>query len=83
VQTLALIDALVRRDDVATVGVALGGPVPPYAERTLHHRKVRRLLVLGRRLHPARRTTTSSTGRSSPTVRSTSSRGGGRATARC
>jgi len=40
VQTLALIDALVRRDDVATVGVALGGPVPPYAERTLHHRKV-------------------------------------------
>ena len=40
VQTLALIDALTRRDDVATVGVALGGPVPPYAERTLHHRKV-------------------------------------------
>lgn len=40
VQTLALIDALTRRDDVASVGVALGGPVPPYAERTLHHRKV-------------------------------------------
>jgi glycosyltransferase involved in cell wall biosynthesis len=41
VQTLALIDALVRRDDVATVGVALGGPVPAYAEQTLHDRKVR------------------------------------------
>ena len=41
VQTLALIDALTRRDDVATVGVALGGPVPPYAGQTLHHRKVR------------------------------------------
>jgi glycosyltransferase involved in cell wall biosynthesis len=41
VQTLALIDALVRRDDVATVGVALGGEIPPYAEQTLHHRKVR------------------------------------------
>jgi glycosyltransferase involved in cell wall biosynthesis len=40
VQTLALIDALTRRDDVASVGVALGGPVPPYAESTLHHRKV-------------------------------------------
>lgn len=40
VQTLALIDALTRREDVATVGVALGGPVPPYAEATLHHRKV-------------------------------------------
>lgn len=40
VQTLALIDALTRRDDVATVGVALGGPVPPYAEQTLHNRKV-------------------------------------------
>jgi glycosyltransferase involved in cell wall biosynthesis len=41
VQTLALIDALAQRPDVESVGVALGGPVPPYAERVLHQRKVR------------------------------------------
>lgn len=41
VQTLALIDALVQRSDVESVGVALAGPVPPYAERVLHQRKVR------------------------------------------
>ncbi|WP_369140006.1 glycosyltransferase [Modestobacter versicolor] len=41
VQTLALIDALAQRPDVASVGVALGGPIPPYAERVLHQRKVR------------------------------------------
>jgi glycosyltransferase involved in cell wall biosynthesis len=41
VQTLALIEALSRRDDVKWVGVGLNGNVPRYAERVLGHPKVR------------------------------------------
>jgi glycosyltransferase involved in cell wall biosynthesis len=40
VQTLALIDALVRRDDVRWVGVGLAGPIPRYAELVLAHPKI-------------------------------------------
>lgn len=41
VQTLALVEALSRRDDVKWVGVGIGGSVPRYAERALGHPKVR------------------------------------------
>lgn len=38
---LALIDALVRRDDVGEVGVILAADLPDYAGTVLNHRKVR------------------------------------------
>ena len=41
VQTLALVEALSRRDDVKWVGVGIQGSVPRYAERVLGHPKVR------------------------------------------
>ena len=41
VQTLALVEALARRDDVMWVGVGLGGNVPRYAERALDSPKIR------------------------------------------
>jgi glycosyltransferase involved in cell wall biosynthesis len=41
VQTLALVEALSRRDDVDWVAVGLGGNVPRYAERVLSDPKVR------------------------------------------
>jgi len=41
VQTLALVEALARRDDVQWVGVGLQGSVPRYAERVLADPKVR------------------------------------------
>jgi glycosyltransferase involved in cell wall biosynthesis len=40
VQTLALIEALSRRDDVMSIGVGLHGPAPQYAARVLAHQKV-------------------------------------------
>lgn len=40
VQTLALIEALARRDDVRWVGAALAGPIPRYAEKVLVHPKI-------------------------------------------
>jgi glycosyltransferase involved in cell wall biosynthesis len=41
VQTLALVEALARRDDVKWIGVGLGGNVPRYAARVLSDPKVR------------------------------------------
>jgi glycosyltransferase involved in cell wall biosynthesis len=41
VQTLALIEALSRRDDVKWIGAGMGGNVPRYAEAVLSHPKVR------------------------------------------
>jgi glycosyltransferase involved in cell wall biosynthesis len=41
VQTLALVEALTRRDDVKWVGVGIQGNVPRYAERVLGQPKVR------------------------------------------
>ena len=41
VQTLALVEALARRDDVRWVGVGIQGNVPRYAERVLGQPKVR------------------------------------------
>lgn len=41
VQTLALVEALSRRDDVKWVGVGIQGNAPRYAERVLSHSKVR------------------------------------------
>lgn len=41
VQTLALVEALARRDDVKWVGVGIQGNVPRYAERVLGGPKVR------------------------------------------
>ncbi len=40
VQTLALIEHLAGRPEVASLGVALNGPVPPYAASALAHEKV-------------------------------------------
>jgi glycosyltransferase involved in cell wall biosynthesis len=40
VQTLALIGALSRRDDVRWLGAAVAGPVPRYAQTVLGHPKV-------------------------------------------
>lgn len=44
VQTLSLIEALSGCADVASVGVALAGPVPAYAERALSGPKIRAAL---------------------------------------
>ncbi|MDQ6522238.1 glycosyltransferase [Nocardioides sp. LHD-245] len=52
VQTLALIDALARRDDVNWVGAGLGGPIPRYAEKVLSHPKVKVLATDGLRFPP-------------------------------
>jgi len=41
VQTLALVEALARRDDVKWIGVGIQGAVPKYAERVLGSSKVR------------------------------------------
>jgi glycosyltransferase involved in cell wall biosynthesis len=49
VQTLALIKALARRDDVKWVGAGLQGNVPPYAEGVLSHPKVRVIKTTGLR----------------------------------
>jgi glycosyltransferase involved in cell wall biosynthesis len=40
VQTLALIEALSRRDDVRWLGAALAGPAPRYAHQVMSHPKV-------------------------------------------
>lgn len=45
VQTLALIDALAQRDDVRSVGVAMAGPIPRYAENVLVRPKVEVLRI--------------------------------------
>ncbi|QIG44800.1 glycosyltransferase family 4 protein [Nocardioides anomalus] len=55
VQTLALVEALARRDDVKWVGVGLGGAVPRYAERVLAHPDVRVLKTTGLRFTDSQR----------------------------
>jgi glycosyltransferase involved in cell wall biosynthesis len=45
VSTLAIIDALAERDDVAEVVVALPGPIPDYARRVLRRPNVRAELL--------------------------------------
>lgn len=52
VQTLALIDALARRDDVSWVGAGLSGPIPRYAEKVLSHPKVRVIATDGLKFPP-------------------------------
>ncbi len=47
VQTLALVEALARRDDVKWIGVGLPGGVPRYAERVLGHPSVRVIKTTG------------------------------------
>lgn len=44
VQTLALVEALARRDDVQWVGVGVPGDVPRYAHRVLQHPKTRTIV---------------------------------------
>lgn len=55
VQTLALIEALSRRDDVKWVGVGIQGGVPRYAETVLSHPKVRVIKTTGLRFPPGNR----------------------------
>jgi glycosyltransferase involved in cell wall biosynthesis len=52
VQTLALVEALSRRDDVKWVGVGMGGSVPRYAQEVLGHPKVRVLKTQELRFPP-------------------------------
>ena len=47
VQTLALVEALARRDDVQWIGVGVPGAVPRYAERVLGHPSVRVITTTG------------------------------------
>ena len=47
VQTLALVEALARRDDVKWIGVGMPGSVPRYAERVLGHPSVRVIKTTG------------------------------------
>jgi glycosyltransferase involved in cell wall biosynthesis len=49
VQTLALVEALARRDDVQSVGVGIRGSVPRYAEKVLGHPKVQVMELKGLR----------------------------------
>jgi glycosyltransferase involved in cell wall biosynthesis len=51
VQTLALVEALARRDDVKSIGVGIHGSVPRYAERVLGHSKVR-VVTMSRQRFP-------------------------------
>jgi glycosyltransferase involved in cell wall biosynthesis len=55
VQTLALVEALSRRDDVKWVGVGIQGNVPRYAERVLAHSKVRVIRTNGLRFPAGQR----------------------------
>jgi len=55
VQTLALVDALARRDDVKWVGVGIQGGVPRYAERVLGHPKIRVVKTTELRFPPGQR----------------------------
>lgn len=47
ITTLAIIDALAKRDDVSEVGVALSAPIPAYARAVLGQPKVRPALAPG------------------------------------
>jgi glycosyltransferase involved in cell wall biosynthesis len=55
VQTLALVEALSRRDDVKWIGVGLNGHVPRYAEKVLAHTKVRVVKTTELRFPPGQR----------------------------
>ncbi len=55
VQTLALVEALARRDDVKWIGVGMPGNVPRYAERVLGHPTVRVIKTTGLRFPEGQR----------------------------